>query len=202
MENNPITATTQEMAQSFTPCLQNTLISNEGLVIKNAGKIEEIITKIEMRTEAQFLSWQVCRAMRRDFNLLSAKIFKGSLQEHQKKYFKAQIRDLMMEMVLQGEFLKAESSEYKLTYEPEIQVVPLRIVSPETGLLYRIFSEVDLPIATLACASFNGILSKKNFDNLIASFFSSYSDLKSYLIGYNKQFEKSAAEIGRDEGIT
>lgn len=174
----------------------NTAVTDDGLVVKNVAKIEQINVRMESRITARFLSWQVSREVRRDFLLLSSKMYKRAAN----KTFRRQVADLMSELAMQCELLKDETKGFETPVDMPQMEVPLRIVSAEAGLLFRIFNEADLPIATLTYASVSGVITRERQDELISPFLQAYKDLKVYIIG-QQQSEKTAAELGREGGV-
>jgi hypothetical protein len=177
----------------------HTAVTDDGLVLKNIDKVENLNTKIDSRVTGRFRSWQICRDVRRDFHLVTSKLFKRSRD----RVFMAQAKDLLGELVVQGEFLKEAAANFPEPPENAVGVseVPLRIVSPEAGLLYRAFREVDGSIAALNHASKTEKIPRFEAEEKIQAFLTAYKYFKSYVIG-KQQSEKSAAELGAEGGIS
>lgn len=174
-----------------------TAYTEDGLVVKNVDKIDAVNSRLESRIVAKFHSWQISRDVRRDFHILTSKIFKRSRD----RIFMAQVRDLISEIVVQGEFLKEVACHYSLPEGAVPQEVPLRIVSPEAGTLYRVFSHVDIHIAALTHASRETDLQYEQVEEMIRPFMQAYKDLKGYIAGKQQQSDQTAAEIGHQSGI-
>lgn len=172
-----------------------TITTEAGLVLKNVGRIEDIDTRLEVRIDANLRSWQCSRMLRRDFNLVTAKMYIKCRNKNDKR----QVKSLIEEFVLQSEFLKAESELFELSYDLQVGSVPLRIVSPEASLLYKTFMEIDLVIAKLTCAELDLRLSHEKLQEMPQDVFCAYSDLKTYVLGVTQM--KTAAELGQENGI-
>lgn len=172
-----------------------TLTTEAGLVLKNVGRIEDIDTRMEVRTDANLRSWQCSRILRRDFNLVTAKMYIKCRDKRDRR----QVKDLISEFVLRSEFLKAESELCELSYDLQVGTVPLRIVSPEASLLYKTFMDIDLVIAKLTCAEMDQRLTHEKAQEMPLDVFCAYSDLKTYVLGVTQM--KTAAELGQENGI-
>jgi hypothetical protein len=187
-------------SKQLTAAPGNTVITGDGLALKNVDKIGALNTNIDSQVVARFLSWQVSREVRRDYHLVTSKLFKRSRD----KVFRAQAKSLLVEMVVQGEFLKESALEYPAPPSDLVvpMEVPLRVVSPEAGLLYRAFSEADAPIAALNHASKTDVISKEHMEQLVKPFLDAYKDFKSFVMGQQQLSTKTAAELGAEGGIS
>lgn len=177
--------------------LQSPNVTEDGLVIKNTARIERIESRMEKRLTVQVFSWQISRVIRRDFNLLSAKMY----MRGQDKKQKAQISELLLELSLQSASLKAESTNFSDDPNPTIRELPIRIVSPESAMLYQALKEADKVYARLGFAYREHQITERSFNERCHSFESAYSDLKRYIIGIATS-NKTAAEIGQEKGIS
>lgn len=177
---------------------EGTAVSQDGYKIKNVDKIEAVTAGMDCRVEARFYSWQISREMRRDFHLLSRKIFLRARNET----FRQNLRDLLLELRMQATFVAAEAESYEKPQFPFPQVVPFRIVSKEGSMLYKICCEADLPIAILTEASKSGRITQQHSESMIEPFMLAYKDLKHFLMGQATQSTKTAAELGKEGGIT
>ncbi|WP_143450326.1 hypothetical protein [Janthinobacterium sp. BJB446] len=175
----------------------NTSITEDGFVLKNVDKIECIRTRMDSRMTVSLYSWQASREIRRDFNLLSCKIFTRG----QDKRFLAQVRELLLEMVTEGEFLKADALPFFDGALPEPMHFPLRIVCPEAGLLLRAFQDADKPIAYLNLAASSGKLDRIAANDMAFPFLAAYRNLKMFLLGINTSKETAQA-LGEQAGIS
>jgi len=173
-------------------------LTQEGRVIKNVHKIEYINAPVDTRIVANFYSWQVSREIRRDFNLLSAKIVMRARTDTAKK----RIHEMLMEMRLQAQLLVTESERLPVRQLAMPQEVDLRIVAPLAATLYRVFNEADMSIARITEASKSGDIMQSNADSLLEPFFTAYKDLKLYILGTAIGNTKTAAELGQEIGIS
>lgn len=176
--------------------LNPTTTTDDGLVLKNTARIEDIASRIDVRVDARLTSWKCNRIIRRDFNLVSAKLYircrdKGS---------RHQVLGLLEEMVLQSEFLKGESSQYAISIVITPTIVPLRIVSPEASMLYKTLIAIDESITRFHCAHLDGIVTRDQLHAAPEMALAAYSDLKTYVLG--SVSKRTAGELGRDNGIT
>lgn len=169
--------------------------TESGLVLKNVRRVEEIRTKLEVNIDAVFLTWQVCRPIRRDFHLVTSKLYIKSL----KPECRSQIADLCNEFVLQTEFLKAECTQYVLNYDQGATLVPLRIVNRDAGLIYKTFKDVDDVMARLQCAQTDLLISRDQANEMVRPVFEAFSSIKSYALQNNT---RTAAELGKEIGIS
>jgi hypothetical protein len=201
--NAPLDTSISELANvpastADVPAVPTVALTQEGRVIKNIHKIEGINSHVESRIVATFYSWQVSREMRRDFNLLSAKIVTRARSQSTKR----QIHEMLMEMRLQAQLLQTEAERFPIMQLASPEEVSLRIVAPLAALLYRVFNEADLSIARLTEASKSGIIMQSNQESIVAPFFIAYKDLKGYLLGSAISNTKTAAQLGQEIGIS
>lgn len=173
-----------------------TVLTADGLTIKNIDAVEIINVRLENRTEYLFYSWQACRMVRRDFNFVAAKLF----HRERRKGGREQVSGLVHEVRLQAEMLLMECQEFGQPPVTEGRIVPLRLVSPNAASLFRAFQMADTAFAKLNHA----VDSRKLAENLVHSythpFESAWSDLKMYCSTRNQQ-DKSAHELAQAEGI-
>lgn len=169
--------------------------TESGLVLKNVRRVEEIRTKLEVNINAVFFTWQVCRPVRRDFHLVTSKLYIKSL----KPELRSQIGALCDEFVLQTEFLKSECAQYVLNYDLGATHVPLRIVNRDAALIYKTFKDVDEIMARLQCAQTDLLISREKANEIVRPVFEAFSSIKSYALQNNT---RTAAELGKDIGIS
>ena len=175
-----------------------TLLTPSGLVIKNVARAEGIDTQRELRIEASLYSWECSRILRRDFPLLTTKMFKALASRTD--WRKDQIRSMLTDVSLASETFVAECRPYKATHEFDTETmhhVPLRIISPEAFELYRSFMAVDEGMMRLACAVVDGKMNRDRRRDIFQSFEGRYLDLKK-LVMHNRQSTKTAEQMASE----
>lgn len=173
-----------------------TVLTADGLALKNMDAIEIINVRLENRTDYLFYSWQVCRLVRRDFNFVAAKMF----HRERRTGGREQVRSLVQEVRVQAEMLLMECQKFEDAPATDGSPVPLRLVSPNVASLFRAFQMADMAFAKINHA----VRSRKLAENLVHSythpFESAFSDLKMYCSTRNQQ-DKSARELAVAGGI-
>lgn len=170
-----------------------------GHVLKNVSRVEDIHARMEVRVEANVRSWEVGRILRRDFNLLTSRMYKAAHGRDQK--MGREIRNLTMDLVLQGEFFKADSDQFNETHEfPIHSTIPLRIISPEANLVLRTLLAADAAMMRYQCAVLDGVLDREVRQRKWNEFTPAYYDLKNFILNSNKS-GKTAAQLSEELGI-
>lgn len=173
-----------------------TVLTADGLTIKNIDAVEIINVRLENRTEHLFYSWQACRIVRRDFNFVAAKLF----HRERRKGGREQVSGLVHEVRMQAEMLLMGCQGFDEPPAGDGRLVPLRLVSPNAASLFKAFQMADTAFAKLNHA----VVSRKLAENLVHSythpFESAWSDLKMYCSTRNQQ-DKSVHELAQAEGI-
>lgn len=175
----------------------NSLVTDDGLVLKNVEKIEEIGSRMESRIEVLTQSWQICRNLRRDFNLISSKVYKISRAKESRN----KILDLLMEVALQAADLESRSSQFTEAGEPQTRLVPLRIVSAEASMLFNSMKQADRCYGRLNWARTQMQLTERQMEEIVEGYEIAYGDLKRFLFKANDS-TKTAGELGKDMGIS
>lgn len=175
----------------------NTAVTEDGLTLKNLGKITAITSRMGCEIQANLASWQVSRTIRRDFYLVTATLYKRSADSS----FRRQVQELLLEMVLQAENLASYCRNLESNPDTSCQRFPLRLVSAEASQLYRAFKQADASLGKLNYALTSGALSREQFSHYSVNFDLAYGDFKKYVIGA-QQSNKTAGEIGAEQGIT
>ncbi|MCU6501923.1 hypothetical protein LPN04_29445 [Rugamonas sp. A1-17] len=197
--DNPVSVLAERPAiSSANPDSPTTVRTQEGRVVKNAHKIERITTVVDTRITARFYSWQISREIRRDFNLLSNKLVMRVKTDSARR----QVYDLLMEIRLQAQLLQTEAESFPILQLASPQEVELRIVTPLAALLYRVLNEADISVARLTEASKAGLIMQSKQESLVAPLFIAYSDVKNYLLNKEISNTKTAAQLGREIGIS
>lgn len=173
-----------------------TILTAQGLALKGTDAVEILNVRLENRNEYLFYSWQACRAVRRDFNFVAAKMF----HRERRKNGKEQVRSLINEVRLQAELLGLECQAFDEPPMSEGSPVPLRLVSSSAASLFRAYQLADKAYARLNFAVENRKLALNLVHGYTNPFESALADLKMYCSSRN-QSEKSALELARAEGI-
>jgi hypothetical protein len=186
----------QTRSSDLTVLENGTVLTTDGLTIKNIDAVEIINVRLENRTEHLFYSWQACRIVRRDFNFVAAKLF----HRERRKGGREQVSGLVHEVRMQAEMLLMGCQGFDEPPAGDGRLVPLRLVSPNAASLFKAFQMADTAFAKLNHA----VVSRKLAENLVLSythpFESAWSDLKMYCSTRNQQ-DKSAHELAQAEGI-
>lgn len=183
---------------NITVAADGSAVTDDGLVVKHVLNAERINTSNEARVEARFVSWQICRLVRRDFNYVATKSFhKGAGKS--KVGAREQLRDLMADIRLQAEFFLADVTCLPVNPEPNIRTVPLRLFSNFVGGLLRSMMIADKAYGRLNHAFEQGEVSEEDYRSYSRNFEMSWSAIKAYL--NNGQSNQSAQELGVAQGI-
>ena len=182
----------------LTVAADGSAVTDDGLVVKHVLHAERINTTNEARVDARFVSWQICRLVRRDFNYVATKSFhKGAGKS--KVRTKEQLRELMTDIRLQAEFFLDDVSGFPVNPVPNVRVVPLRLFSDFVGGLLRSMMIADKAYDRLNHAFEQGQVSEEDYRAYSRNFELSWSAIKAFL--NNGQSDKSAQELGAAQGI-
>jgi hypothetical protein len=183
------------MASEMNP----TTITDDGLVLKNTGMIEDIITRLEHRADVDLVSWQISRILRRDYNIVSKKMFIRCRDRNGRE----QVRGLIEELMLQAEMLRGESLKYEAFKETH-PLVPtalvLRVVSPETMQMLKALLVIDQAIGLVKSANIAGHVDKSTMEAFPVVALKAYTDVKQYVMGTIST--GTATELAREQGVT
>jgi hypothetical protein len=178
--------------------LDGSAVTEDGLVVKNVLNAERIHTQNDVRVEAKFVSWQISRLVRRDFNFVATKSFhrgagRGKLKTRE------QLRDLMTDLRMQAEFFVDDVSDLIDDPAPELKIVPLRLFTHFVGGLYRTMVIADRAYGRLNFAYNTGKVTQEDYRAYTRNFENSWGVIKAFL--NNAQSNKTAQELGADQGI-
>lgn len=109
------------------------------LVMRGVVRIEAIRSQFEKRVDIQFKTWQFCRDMRRDFNLLAAKMFFKCKKDNQRRIIRAMLADLAEEV----EVLVNLGRKYESPANVTGTTLSLRIISEEAETLADLMQQAD-----------------------------------------------------------
>jgi hypothetical protein len=183
---------------NLTVAADGTAVTDDGLVVKHVLNAERINTTNEARVDARFVSWQICRLVRRDFNYVVTKSFhKGAGKS--KVRAREQLRELMTDIRLQAEFFLDDVGCFPVNPEPNVRVVPLRLFSNFVGGLLRSMMIADKAYGRLNHAFEEGRVSEEDYRAYSRNFEMSWSAIKAFL--NNGQSDQSAQELGAAQGI-
>lgn len=178
-----------------------TVMTAEGLVIKNLAKAEGIDAPREFRTEAVLHSWECDRILRRDFHLITPKIFKALCARDD--WRKPHIRSMLKDIQLAAETFEANCRPYPVTrqYDPsQLRRLPIRIICAEANWLYQAFLTVDQCMLRLSCAVVDGKMSLDQRRQMFRAFEVVYADLKGLVI-HNRQPAGTADQLASQLGV-
>ncbi|WP_194726354.1 hypothetical protein [Noviherbaspirillum malthae] len=179
---------------------QNTFKTAGGKILRYLDRVEGVRATREMRLEARVTSWEVDRILRRDFNLVSQKLYRAcSIWSPPER---SVVRELITEFILHGEYLVGKSSMYEVTREiPAEYVTPVRIISAESNHIYRTLVTADAAMMRLKCAVIDGLITREERTHHFNEAMAPYSQLKLILTG-QKKLTKTARQLGEELGIT
>lgn len=186
---------------NLTVAADGSAVTDDGLVVKHVLNAERINTTNEARVEAQFVSWQICRLVRRDFNYVVTKSFHRGAGKDKARAARAreQLRDLMTDIRLQSEFFLDDVTHLAVNPAPNVRVVPLRLFANFVGGLLRSMMIADKAYGRLNHAFEAGEVSEEDYRAYSRNFEMSWSAIKAYL--NNGQSDQSAQELGAAQGI-
>lgn len=144
----------------------------EGRVMKGVDRIEEITTRYEERVSVPFMTWQCSRLMRRDFNLMTAKMYKISRSPGAMMKVLNKLADIENQARLVNEYAAALKAPVAIIPTD----LPLRLVSPEARSLVNALVVFDLALAKLL-----GAYGAKEADECSTGFFAAYGRLKHFI---------------------
>lgn len=186
----------QTTSSDITVLDNGTVLTSDGLALKGTDAVEIINVRLENRKDALFFSWQMCRAVRRDFNFVTTKLF----HRERRKGGRDQVRDLLQEVRLQAELLVIECESFDSPPEAPGRSVPLRLFSATGAGLFKSFQMADSAYAKLNHAVEKRELAENMVHAFTNDFEAAFSDLKLYCSTRNQQV-KSARELADAEGV-
>lgn len=182
MSHNPMESTTES-----------------GLVVKNTDRLENIKTRMESRVEVTLSSWQICRIMRRDFQIMSAKMYKTCCNKDDR----LKMRDLLLELMLQAEEMRSLLEEFEEADDAEPTIMSVRIVSHETAMLFQALKQADPLYTKLNRAFSKSQITSRRQAELMCGFERAFADVKLVLFSsHTKPSNKTAGELGKEMGIS
>jgi len=125
-----------------TPDLPPTVavVSRCDLTMRGADRIESLPTRFEKRVEVKFHTWQYCRDMRRDFNLLSEILHRKWRHPEHRPAIATLLKDLEDEV----DALTNSARKYPLPPDTGKEVVlALRLISPQAESLCEMLAGAD-----------------------------------------------------------
>lgn len=175
--------------------LDGSAVTEDGLVLKNVARIERFNLQVDSRVEANMLSWQMCRTLRRDFNYIASKM----LVRRKDRNGAQQIRSLVMDVRMLAEELANETASFAPNPAPEPRLVPIRIVSAEAANVFLAILQADEAYGRLNYALQNNQISERDLNHYGTNFEIGLSGLKLYL--NNAAGAKTTGQIAVEQGI-
>jgi hypothetical protein len=173
-----------------------TAVTEDGLALKNVGRIERFNLRVDSRVEARLLSWQMCRIVRRDFNYIASKI----IIRRNDRAGALQVRSMVQDLRTLADELDAETRDFVPNPETEGRIVPVRIVSPEVANVYLAVLQADAAYHRLNYAFQNNQLSESGLTDYTHAFEVSIGGLKLFL-NNGGAGKKTAQQLGAEQGI-
>lgn len=174
----------------------NSVVTDDGLCLKNVDKIERIRCDREQRIEPAFQSWQISRYVRRDYFLICFKMHCRSKDKAIAQQFSA----FLIELRLKAEELREAVSSLPENPEPSAFKVPLRIVSMDAASLIKSMLMADLAFSRLNHAALKNAMRLDEVHATTREFELTFADLKGYAVGA-VQSTRTASELGVEAGV-
>lgn len=152
-------------------------VQAEALVMKGVEKVESLNSRYSIHKSVAITTWQVSRVFRRDFNLMSFKIFKALAARRMPGRIEHCIGELEAELAL----LEDRVASYPVPAATPTQNISVRLVCPETSQLFDILSAMDVIMVKLLAAHEQEVV-----DDVCADFFAAYGRLKNALFRAKK----------------
>jgi hypothetical protein len=161
--------------------------------IKYLSDVGRLSTRTHTSVSAKLISWQICRLIRRDFNLISKTMYVRCA----KPGVRGQYRELLAELRRQADLLSNASSQFMANPDPEVREVPLRLVAPEAATLYRSLVVADEAYSRLNQAAKSGVILVERINAEFApGFLYTYSMFKAFAL--QKVKGKPAQQLGSE----
>jgi hypothetical protein len=170
-------------------------VTNDGLVLKNVNRVERFNLRMDVRLNAEFISWQVCRIVRRDFFFITSKMLYSLTSATKAEQLRALVLDVRM---LADEFV-SKISDHEANPLPEVREVPMRLICSEAASLYKAFIQADQAYARLNHGLARGVIGVNEVYDYTGDFEAGISGIKLFLGGGAST--KTAHELGAEEGI-
>lgn len=185
------------VASRLTVTADGTVVTEDGLALKNLGRVEIIDSRIEKRIDATFHSWQICRSVRRDFNFIASKMFFRCTRPGGGE----QVRSMVQEVRLHAELLASSCASFETNPVEDVRVVPLRLISAVSSSLYRAMICADLAMAKLNYAVATRKIGPDEIFDYSRDFDRALADLKMF-VASKDQANRSARDLGVAQGIS
>ena len=163
---------------------ESTALTQQGKVLRNISRAENVDSRMERRVMAHIRSWQVARMLRRDFNLLATHIFFRMLKAAPEE--KKAIEQLIGEILAQAAVLKFAVKNIPgvvIDETFEVETIPVRLFSRDISFLYRAITSLDDSFARLESAFRRGVVSEKDFREMARPGRQAWSDLRVLIFG-------------------
>lgn len=152
--------------------IPDAVLTAQGLTLKGVEKIQRIRCDASYQ-DVVLHTWQFGRIVRRDFNLLSYKLFFAVRRDEQRR----KIRSLLDDVVEEAEVLDTMTRRYELDKPSDSTVLNLRIVSDESQRLLEALQTGDKALSKLK----NSEMAEVAEENCIP-LFAAYHRLKNTLL--------------------
>jgi hypothetical protein len=175
---------------------ENTAITEDGLVLKYFAEIRKLNVKNQTWVDGRYTSWQICRIMRRDFNLVSKTMFTRCSRPE----VKLQFRDLLAELRLRADLMASASLCFECDPQAEVKQVPVCLVAPEAASLFRALAIADGAFARYNFAAKRGAIFVERINGEFArDFLYAYSMFKAFAV--QRKDSKPAEQLGAELGV-
>jgi hypothetical protein len=152
------------------------ILTQQGLAMKSVGKIERINCDAT-NEDATLRTWQLSRIVRRDFYLVSYKMFFAMRQKGGKSTVLKRLADVREE----AEVLKNMTQHFELPVADTATVLSLRLIDEESRILLEALVTVDKAFAKMKENGMGEVA-----DENCGPYFAAYVRLKNFAINFNK----------------
>lgn len=152
------------------------VITEEGLTMKGVRKIERINCDYSLMS-ARPLTWQCSRVIRRDFYLVTYKMF-FSLRN---KAGRIAVRHLLAAVQEEAERLRDMTRRYELPAIPSSTDLNLRLVNEEARTLLECLLTADKALSKMKKGEMHEVA-----DENCIPFFAAYARLKKFVLEFNR----------------
>lgn len=165
--------------ESTAPAAQDKVLTGDGLTLKGVQRIERINCDATYK-DVILRTWQCSRLLRRDFYLVTYKMFFVL----RSRYHCTRIRDLLADLQEEANVLAHMARIYELPPSSQATAVSLRLVNDQAQILLESIIAADKAIAKLKTGTHEEVLEEN-----ITPYFVAFHRLKSFVLMQNGRKE-------------
>lgn len=153
------------------------VLTDDGLTLKGVKRIERINCDAKFK-DVSLRSWQCSRLLRRDFYLVTYKMFFVL----RTRFDRARVRDLLADIQEEANALEHVTRRYELPALDGATVLKLRLVNDEAQTLLDTILTADKAISKMKDGPLNEVMAEN-----IAPYFAAFNRLKSFVLAQNSK---------------